>query len=273
MSIVTISPTLGSLGDEIGRAVARARGFEFADREIIEKAAARFGEGVMELAHATEEKPTLWERFIDTSRRYMTYVEAIVLEQAARDNVVLSGRGSAFLLGKMRHVLRVRVTAPEWVRTTRIVEQQGLVSDAAAALVRQSDNELGARVRYLYHVDWNDPLLYDLVINTDRMTVAEGAALIERALQNPRYQSSVEIMNELREVNLTTQCRAALLAHPDTRPLDLRATCEHGQVTLIGIVEHDEQRQLAEQVIAKVPGVTMGSNNIVVRRRIVPIST
>src|SRR4030095_3320855 len=106
MSIVAISPTIGSLGDEIGREVARARGYEFADREIIEKAAARFGEGVMEFAHVTEEKPTLWERFIDTNRRYMTYVEAIVLELAARDNVVLAGRGSAFLLGQMRHVLR-----------------------------------------------------------------------------------------------------------------------------------------------------------------------
>src|SRR5258705_10927066 len=59
MSIVTMSPTIGSLGDEIGREVARARGYEFADREIIEKAAAQFGEGVMELAHATEEKPPL----------------------------------------------------------------------------------------------------------------------------------------------------------------------------------------------------------------------
>ena len=67
MSIVAISPTIGSLGDEIGREVARARGYEFADREIIEKASARFGEGVMELAHATEEKPTLWERFVDTA--------------------------------------------------------------------------------------------------------------------------------------------------------------------------------------------------------------
>jgi len=269
MSIVTISPTIGSLGDEIGREVARARGYEFADREIIEKAATQFGEGVMELAHATEEKPTLWERFVDTNRRYMTYVEAIVLELAARDNVVLAGRGAAFLLGRMRHVLRVRVTAPERVRTTRLVEQQGLVSDAAATLVRQSDNELGARVRYLYHVDWNDPLLYDLVISTDRLTVPEGAALIERALQNARYQSSVEAMNEIRELNLTTQCRAALLAHPDTRPLDLRATYEHGQVTLTGIVEHDELRQRAEEVVAKVPGVSTVSNNIVVRQRIV----
>jgi cytidylate kinase len=271
MSIVAISPTTGSLGDEIGREVARALGLEFADREIIEKAATRFGEGVMDLAHATEEKPTLWERFIDPNRRYMTYVEAIVLEMAGRDNVVLAGRGAVFLLTKMRHVLRVRVTASERVRAAR-VEEQGVVHGAAADLVRQSDNELGARVKYLYHVDWNDPLLYDLLINTDRMTVGEGAALIQRALENPRYQSSVESMNEIRNVNLNTQCRAALLAHPDTRSLELRVACERGQASVSGMVEHDDQRKLVEQVLAKVPGVTAVTNTIVVRMRITPTS-
>ena len=34
------------------------------------------------------------------------------------------------------------------------------------------------------------------------------------------------------------------------------------------MVEHDEQRQLVEKVIAKVPGVIGVSNNIVVRMRI-----
>ena len=268
MSIVAISPTLGSLGDEIGREVARARGYEFADREIIEKASARFGEGVMELAHATEEKPTLWERFVDTSRRYMTYVEAIVFEMAARDNVVLAGRGAAFLLGTTRHVLRVRITAPERVRATRMVEQHGLIPEAAEGLVHQSDNEFGARVRYLYHVDWNDPLLYDLVINTDRLTVPEGAALIDRALQNARYQSTEEAMTEIRKLNLVTQCRAALLADPETRPLDIRVTYDQGQITLSGVVEHDEPRQRAEEMIARLPGAAPVSNNIIVRRRI-----
>jgi cytidylate kinase len=267
MSIVAISPTIGSLGDEIGREVARARGYEFADREIIEKAAARFGEGVMEFAHVTEEKPTLWERFIDTNRRYMTYVEAIVLELAARDNVVLAGRGSAFLLGQMRHVLRVRVTASERVRATRVVDRQGILPDAAANLVHQSDNELSARVRYLYHVDWNDPLLYDLYINTDRLTADEGAALIDRALQHARYQSSVEAMEEIRDVNVTTQCRAALLSRSNELPLELRVTCEGGQVTMNGLVEREEERAAAEGIIAAIPGVTGVVNNIVVRPR------
>ena len=60
MSIVAISETAGSLGREIGHTVAATLGYEFADREIISKAAERFGEGVMELTHATEETPKLF---------------------------------------------------------------------------------------------------------------------------------------------------------------------------------------------------------------------
>src|SRR5881397_3083962 len=100
MSILAISETAGSLGREIGRTVAAALGHEFADREIISKAAERFGEGVLELTHATEEKPTLWERFTETRHRYMAYIEAIVLEMAARENVVLVGRASTPSSGK-----------------------------------------------------------------------------------------------------------------------------------------------------------------------------
>ena len=128
MSIVAISETAGSLGREIGRTVAATLGHEFADREIISKAAERFGEGVLELTHATEEKPTLWERFTETQRRYMAYVEAIVLEMAARDNVILVGRASTIILGKIPHALRVRISAPERARAQQVHQQQGLTA-------------------------------------------------------------------------------------------------------------------------------------------------
>jgi hypothetical protein len=58
MSIVVVSQTLGSLGDEIGRELARTLSYQFADREIILEAAERFREDVPALQHATEEKPT-----------------------------------------------------------------------------------------------------------------------------------------------------------------------------------------------------------------------
>jgi cytidylate kinase len=264
MSIVAMSDTLGSLGDEFGRELGRTLGYDFSDREIIAKAAERFGEGVMELAHVTEEKPTLWERFTDTRRHYLTYVEATLLEMAARDNVILSGRGAFILLGKIRHVLRVRISAPERLRAQRVERQQGLTPDAAFDAVRQTDRERAARVRFLYHADWDDPLLYDLSLNTERITVDRAVRLVQDTLQAERFQPTTESRAELVDLSLVAQTRAALMKNPVTRALDLHAACKDGYVSVSGMVADEEQQTLVRELVGPIPGVRGVLNEVVV---------
>src|SRR5260370_1276479 len=135
MSIVAISDTLGSRGDTMGRELARRLRWEFADRDVITKAAEQFGEAVGELHEVTETRPTLWERFTDSKRRYLLYVEATVFEMAARDHVVIVGHGAAIMLRDVRHALRVRVTAPERERVERARQRCGVgTRDAGPAL-------------------------------------------------------------------------------------------------------------------------------------------
>ncbi len=263
MSIVAISETAGSLGREIGRTAAATLGHEFADREIISKAAERFGEGVLELTHATEEKPTLWERFTETQRRYMAYVEAIVLEMAARDNVVLVGRASTIILGKIPHTLRVRISAPEGARAQRVHQEQGLTAEAAANYVRRSDHERAARVRFLYHVDWDDPLSYDLVINTERLSVDGGARLIRDALQEARFETTVTARKTTRDLSVIAQAKAALLANPLTRLQQIFVSSTDGYLALSGTVRTEQERRAAQEAVASIPGVTGVLNDIV----------
>jgi cytidylate kinase len=192
MSIVAISETAGSLGNEIGRRLAERLGYRFADREIIAKASERFGENVTDLRHAAEEKPTLWERLTDTQHRYKLFVEAIILEMAGGDNVVLAGLASAIVLRPVSHTLRVRANAPERIRADRVEQQQGLTREAALDYVRQTDHERAARVKFLYNVSVDDPFLYDIVVNTERLTADEGARLLQEAVQQPRFQTSAD---------------------------------------------------------------------------------
>ena len=262
MSIVAISDTLGSLGHEIGRRVASARGFALADREIIARTAERFHEGVVELTHVTEERPTLWERLTDSQHRYMTYVEAVLLELAARDDVVLLGRGAAVILRGIPHVLRVRITAPEDVRAERLQNAQGLTRDAALDSVRQSDRERGARLKFLYHVDWDDALLYDLALNTARLDAEQGARLVLPLLEERRFRSSEEGRRRLGDLSLAAQAKAILLADPLTRQHQILASCHDGRVTLTGSVRDEAVRQAAERAVAEIPGVAHVVNDI-----------
>jgi cytidylate kinase len=264
VSIVTVSQTLGSLGDEIGRDLARSLSYQFADREIILEAAERFGEGVPALEHATEEKPTLWERFAGTRDPYLAYVEAIVWELAARDNVVIVGRGALFSLASVRHALRVRITAPEGFRAKRVENQQGLTHEAAPGVVRQSDRDRAARIKFLYEVDWDSPLLYDLVLNTERVAVTDAVRILHEALRGDRYQPTADSLGEVKDRSITARAKAALLAHPATRDLQLTPICRDRQLSISGRVEREDLRQVAEEVVGGIPGVTGVLNEIVV---------
>lgn len=265
MSIVAMSGTLGSSGDEIGRELARTLSCQFADQEIIVGAADRFGEDVRKLERFTEQKPALWERFTDTRERYRTYVEAVIWELAARDDVVLSGRGAAFVLRPVRHALRIRITAPEPLRVTRVRERQGLTLDAATQAVRQNDRERAARVKSLYRMDWADPLVYDLVLNTEGMAVSEGAHIVQQALRGERFQPTADARRDLQDLSVTAGARAALLADPRTRGVWLSPppVCTNGRLTLTGVVDRAELRRVAEEIVAKLPGVTEVVNEIV----------
>jgi cytidylate kinase len=264
MSIVAISETAGSLGNEIGRRLAESLCWGFGDREIIAKAAERFGEDLAEVRHGAEEKPSLWERFTDSHRRFKTFVEASLLDMATKDNVVLAGLSSTLALRDIRHALRVRTNAPERDRAGRIHQQQGLTPEAALDVVRQTDRERAARVKFLYHVDVDDSLLYDVVLNTERITADEGARHLREMVREERFQPTEASRAELVDLNVVAQARALFMADPALSGLQLFVSANRGAVLLTGSVGTQEERQTAEGRVAGIAGVRSVLNEIIV---------
>jgi cytidylate kinase len=264
MSIVAISETAGSLGNEIGRRLAESLGWTFADREIIAKAAERFGADLTEVRHSAEEKPSLWERFTSGHQRFKAFIEASMFDMATNDNVVLAGLASTLALRNVGHALRVRTTAPERDRASRIQQQQGLTPEAAVDVVRQTDRERAARVKFLYHVDVDDPLLYDLVFNTERMTAEEGARHLQEMLREERFQPTEVSRAGLVDLSVVAQARALFMAHPTLSGRQLFVSASRGAVLLSGSAGTQEERRMAEGLVVGIAGVRNVLNDIVV---------
>jgi cytidylate kinase len=254
MSIVAISDTLGSRGDTMGRELARRLGWEFVDRDSITKASEQFGETAGELQEVTEARPSLWERFTDSKRRYLLYVEATVFEMAARDRVVIVGHGATIMLRNIRHALRVRVTAPERDRVERIRQDQGLTEAAALDAVRDSDRERAARMRYLYHVDMDDAFLYDLTINSERVSIEEGVRLVAEAVTLQRVQSTDTSRAEATDRAIAALARARLAADPRTRSQRLTVEAHERRVIVRGFADSEGHRRAALEILRSVPG-------------------
>src|SRR5215510_7116067 len=196
MAIVTISHEMGAGGAEIGQQVAEKLRYRYVDHVLISDAAHRYGLLEDKLSHLDESKPSLFERFDAETRRYITVIQTALFEFAEQDRVVLMGRGGQWLLRGISHHLRVRVMAPFEVRVKRLAAKlAGSMGEKATPrtvmeMIRRDDTERTGRMRYLYEVDLTDPSLYDLVINTDKLTIPTAVEMIAQAVDRPELRTT-----------------------------------------------------------------------------------
>ena len=123
------------------------------------------------------------EQRIEKASDYAELVRQVILEYAEAGEVVIVGRGAQVILRDVPGVLRVRINASEPVRIQRVMERTQVDYKEAERQVRQNDRE---RTRYLKHfhgADWQDATLYDLILNTDKLSVEKAVALIITAAQ------------------------------------------------------------------------------------------
>ncbi len=254
MSIVTISHEMGAGGPEIGQQVAERLGYKYVDHELISDTAHRYGLVEEKLEHLDETKPSLFERFDAETRRYITAMQTALYEFAEHDRVVLMGRGGQWLLRGIPHVLRVRVMAPFDVRVKRLgVKLSGRMGEQASPrtvteMVRRDDTEKAGRMRYLYDVDVADAALYDLMINTEKLTAAAAIDLISDVTRRPELQTTPAAAQIVADRSLASQVQVALATHPETRKYRITVEAKAGVVTLEGTAAMDEALDVAKSV-------------------------
>jgi len=183
MSVITISREYASLGAEIGQAVADELGYRFIDKEVVAQAAELAGIPEPELAAAYEKRPSFLERFVvlGMAERYADQMAQALRRLAEEGNAVIIGRGAALVIEAAPHVLHVRVLAPFEVRARRVMAAEGLDWHAAVTRTEQRDRTRALLHEVLFGIDWTNPGLYDLLLNTGSMSIEAATRTIVSA--------------------------------------------------------------------------------------------
>ena len=91
---------------------------------------------------------------------------------------VILGRGGQVVLREKPDVLHVRLVAPLEMRIRRRQMRAGLTAEAARRQVIERDRASAEFAHRYYEVDVADPALYDLVIDTRKLSPGVVADLI-----------------------------------------------------------------------------------------------
>jgi len=199
MAAITISRQIGSLGRDVGKAVAERLGYRMVWRDVINQAALQAGSPEVALA-TIDELGLLGLRPSAAARRaYHEAVQRVIEALADEGNVVIVGRAGQIILRDRPDVLHVKVMAPAPLRVQRVARDQGIALDAAQAQVEASDRARRSYLRRYYQARWDDPELYDLIVNTAYLDAQAAAALICEALSHvlPAKQASMKKQSAL----------------------------------------------------------------------------
>lgn len=207
MATVTISRQFGSHGDTVAQLLCDRLGYRYFDKNLMTGLAVHMGIKPDKVVDISEEHPharslverlfgnftppmgdpNLWAATAEAKNQEHLLVEnmnQLILAAHQEGNVVIIGRGGQYLLKDKEQVVRVRLIAPLDLRIRRHQERAGLSAEAAREQVLKRDQASADYVMCQFQVNLEDPLLYDLVINTGKVTPALAADLIVQVVNS-----------------------------------------------------------------------------------------
>jgi len=254
VAILTLSRQYGSGGREIGRAVAEGLGYAYEDHatvlvrlRVLDPRWVRWAEEL------DERRPSAWERFDWSFRGYVSLMQEHLIAAAARDRVVIVGRGGNVLLEGVRTTYRVRVTAPLEQRIERILQRELADRESVRRLVERTDSEREGFVRAVYGRGWDDAAAFDAVYDTGRQEPAQIVGSIKDALAERDRADRTEAGRLLARRLAAARVRVALFTDPHIQLPLLEVTEGEREIVVRGVVHTPEERMRVMDAARRAP--------------------
>jgi CMP/dCMP kinase len=211
MPVITIGRQFGAGGKTVGEMLARELKADLLESRIIDEVAHRL-QLPKEEVEAEDEQPgsllhrllmalgsasgepmvqpeaTAWnppnvDPVFDTRRAVLEITQHVINEAARAGNVIIVGRGGAYILRDFEGALHVFLRAAEAVRVKAVMERMKLSEEEARRRLKHTDENWTAYIKQVYGHERNLPSHYDLVLDTGRLGYEGAVATIVTALR------------------------------------------------------------------------------------------
>jgi len=205
MTVITVRGQMGSGAPEIGKIIANKLRIDYVDQKIIADVAARLdwsergiaekemppgtiiGRIVEALTHNSTGDPgysgiyqPTWEIPLVTGD-YLAGLKSVIKDLASNQSIVIRGRGSQFILKDFPGAFHVLFVAPLAIRLKRVMRDLNTTKEGAKIEITRFDSSRREFTKRYFHANLEDPLHYDLVINTKLLSFESAASIVVQA--------------------------------------------------------------------------------------------
>ncbi|MBW2575106.1 MAG: cytidylate kinase-like family protein [Deltaproteobacteria bacterium] len=189
ISTVTFSREHGSGGDILAERLAKKLGYELFHQEVLHNMAESARVSVQFLETLDEKGVSVLDEWISSlvdrrhlwPDRYLQHLMKIIGTIGKHGRAIIIGRGSNFVLPPDKR-LSIRVIAPMEERIRNVSKELDITVEEAKQRVIKTESDRKAFIKKYFNADIADIFNYDLIINTENLSIDEAVNIINGAL-------------------------------------------------------------------------------------------
>jgi len=200
MTTITISRQFGAGGRTLGRSLAKKLGYYYSDDVMVKEVAERMRCSSKQVQAFEKEGATNLMKILDKflirgdyinrlitdkygyvyEDKYVDSVKSIVRGLHEQGNVIIIGRGGQYILKNEKDTFHILLVREIEDRIAFLVEKYGIAEEEARKTINRVDKNRRGFLNFFSGNDnsYNDPLMYDLAINTSRISLEKSEELI-----------------------------------------------------------------------------------------------
>jgi cytidylate kinase len=256
VSVIAMTQEMASLGKDVALGVAEQLGLQLVRHEVGDMVAGRMQVKKALIRRIREGKASRVEKWSADEKTISIFTAQEVFDLAVKGNVLIRGWGATLLLRSVPHIPCIRVCAPLEVRVKRLMERLETDDEELARHeIEVDDAARAARMGEHFNVTWGDPTLYDLTLNTERVSIPACVDEVVKLAQSPGFQETAQSRQLVADLALQAKALAALKADARTAGIAIAVEVKDGRVAARGIVVDDREKSLVKEVLQALPGV------------------
>lgn len=268
MQIICVSRGSFGYGNELAEKLAQKLGYDCIARESLTDSATDTGIPIGKIESAVIKRHPITEALSIQVELMKAFISAQICGRALEKSVVYHGRTGHLVLPGISHVLRIRAIANDEERINMTLRRMpNLTREKARRYNDRVDEDRRRWVRTLYNVNWEDPSLYDITINSINMSVENSASALVSIAQLPDFKETPSSLQTVQDTLLASRCRLAIGMDERTRDVSVTVKADHGNVAVTYLPRHSKQAAVIPEVLNRVDGIqsmvcTVATTNI-----------